>query len=332
MARIFVAGFESHGVEIFDIVSGAARLSTSGLDMDGNYCLECSGSADYASKAFLTSHGSLYFAFRLRYYSDPALSCGLIRFSDSGGTTTITVLRNTSYKTELRLGSYGGTVIATGSRTISAGTTYLVEIYYAPLNSGGTFTLKIDGVQEISYTGDTTAGLENILDFRLGSPSAGSVYGYSYYDDFIVDDANWIGKTYIQGLTITGSGTTTQWDPSTGSNYACVDEVPYSDTDYVYTNTNDEIDTYALSNLSGTIASIKAMALTARAAYDGSPTPTHIQLGVRSGGSDYFATDFSPPSSFGFLGQRILEVNPATSAAWTESGVNALEVGMKATA
>jgi len=51
-------------------------------------------------------------------------------------------------------------------------------------------------------------------------------------DNLIVDNAGWIGQTRIQGLAVSGAGTTTQFDPSTGSNYECVNEVPYSDTDY----------------------------------------------------------------------------------------------------
>lgn len=329
MARIFVAGFESHGVEVFDTVSGATRYSTSGLDMDGSYCLECSSSTDYAHKVLPTSYGSLFFAFRLRVVGDSEV---IIALYDSSGTAIATLYRNkTTQYLDFRLGT-GSTSFGIASAPTVKDKTYLIEIEYTPSNSSGVVEVKQDGTSIISYSGgDTTYGLENVQGFRLGSISSGND-AYCYFDDIIVDDAAWIGKTYIQGLTITGAGTTTQWDPSTGSNYACVDEVPYSDTDYVSTNTTNEIDTYALSNLSGTIDSIKAVALTARAAYDGSPTPTHIQLGVRSGGTDYFATNFSPPSSFGFLGQRILEVDPATSAAWTESNVNAAEAGMKATA
>lgn len=329
MARVFVAGFESHGTEVFNTVSGATRNSTSYLDMDGNYCLECAANTDYAIKTLTTSYDALYFAFRYRLNSNAdGYYSNLITFYDSAGTAIGGIRKNISSNLPE---FYSESALATGITPVNISKTYLIEIYYYPKNSGGSCILKIDGVQQFSYSGDTTAGLENIQTFRLGYDAVSSRSGYSYYDDIIIDDAHWIGKTYIQGLTITGAGTTTQWDPSTGSNYACVDEVPYSDTDYISTNTTDEIDTYALSNLSGTIDSIKAVALTARAAYDGSPTPTHIQLGVRSGGADYFATDFSPPSSFGFLGQRILEVDPATSAAWTESNVNALEAGMKAT-
>lgn len=331
MARIFEAGFESHGVEVFNTVSGATRYSTSGLDMDGSYCMECSAGGDYAIKTLASSYAGLYFALRYRPNSDSSVT-SIMQLRDSSGTVVASIQKNASGYIEARNGTYNGTLLATGTKGLSTGHTYVIEVHYVPLNSGGTVTVKIDGFTDINYSsGDTTAGLENVQGFLFGAPS-GANYGYGYYDDIIVDDDKWIGKTYIQGLTISAAGTTTQWDPSTGSNYACIDEVPYSDTDYISTNVTDEIDTYALSNLTGTIDSIKALTLTGRAAYDGSPTPTHIQLGVRSGGSDYFATDFSPPSSFGFLGQRILEADPATAAAWTESGINAVECGVKATA
>jgi hypothetical protein len=85
-----------------------------------------------------------------------------------------------------------------------------------------------------------------------------------WIDDVIFDDSTWVGPSSIQGLVPTGAGATTQFDPSTGSNYACVDEVPASDTDYIYTNTANDVDTYACGNLTGTINSVKAVQVQAR--------------------------------------------------------------------
>lgn len=327
MARIFGTGFEDQDLTDWTLNEGTTISASTGLDMDGNYCLKAINSGSYVKKIFESSYPAIYLAFRVRCTKIVTI----IGFFDSAGTLTASLGRNdVTGCFELRRGTYSGTLLQVGTVVRPLSTTYLIEIYYKPLNSGGEITVKVDGNVEITYSGDTTNGLENVKEFRLNYVGLGSS-STGYYDNIVVDDANWIGKTYFQLLTVSEAGTTTQWTPSTGSNYQTVDEVPAVDTDYNSTNTTNNIDTFVTSSLTGTIDTIKGVYLKARAAYEGAPNPAHIQLGVRSGGTDYFATDKSPASSFGPL-TKILETDPATSGAWTETNVNAVEIGYKAVA
>lgn len=107
---------------------------------------------------------------------------------------------------------------------------------------------------------------------------------------------------------------------------------PPSSTTYTLTNTTGNIDTFTITDCTEDIDNIVAVQAEVYCAYDGSPTPTHIQTVFRSGSTNYpSGVDISPGTSFSTQ-YYIAETDPATGTAWTESGVNALEVGYKATA
>jgi len=122
------------------------------------------------------------------------------------------------------------------------------------------------------------------------------------------------------------------WNPSTGSNYACVDEKPPSETDYIAVNHIGNVDTYAAGNLVGTIGQVKCVQLQALAIVEGEPTPTNLQLAIRSGGADYFGSSHAVPNTASTQLASLWPTDPATGLAWTESGVNAMEIGVKAVA
>jgi hypothetical protein len=305
-------------------------VSTSVAGFKGTYSAYLNASDKNLIKTFSSSYAELYFAFKV-YGAGDGVDNNLLTLKDSASTIIATVSRNdTTGFLELRTGNYGGSLLDTGTVSIANGTTHLIEVRHKPLNSGGVFTLKIDGIEDATYTGDTTAGLENIQCFILSSITGNCNFN-GYFDDVVVDDADWVGNTYIQKGQVSGAGTTAQFTPSAGANNQCIDEIPAVNTDYNSSNTSGHIDTFAISPLTGTIAAIKAVQLEAVISYEGTPTPTHIQLGCRSGGTDYFSTDKSPALSFGRV-SKILELNPDGDTAWLEATVNAMEIGYKATA
>ena len=327
MARIFMDGFELGDLSLWSGSSAPTAVNVGIVaGMSGaNCCTVGSGSIE---KTFSSTKTELYIAFKLCTSSMNGFN-QILSFKDSNGTTIACLYKFGTNYLGIYRGNSNGTYLATGTTYISSWKTYLIEIRYKPLDSGGVFTIKVDGVTDINYSGDTTSGLENILKVRLGD-DPGGVYFSGYFDDFIVDDANWIGNTKLGIITPNGTGTTNNWTASAGTAYQCIDELAPSDTDYVYSNTVDQISTYAMTTIAN-MNSVKSIQLQGRAAYEGSPTPTKIQLGVRASGTDYFATDLSPGVGFGML-TKILELNPADSAAWEQADIDALEIGVKATA
>lgn len=324
MARIFMDGFETGNAYLWD-GSAVAALSTVPAGMSGAYCLYCNNFMPL--RTLVSSNSELYFAFKY-CVDNPTYALEIMTFKDSAGTYIASLTRSaaTGLLVAVR-GSGGGTTLETGANTIPYNVTFLIEIRYKPLNSGGVFTVKVNGVQDINYSGDTTNGLENIKTIGIGGVS-NSVY--AKFDDVIVDDANWIGNTKIQAIVPTGAGATTGWTPSTGANYAAVDEIPAVNTDYVKTS-SEQIDTYAMGNLTGSIASIKSVAVQTRNWREGNGLYDRGQHIVRPASTDRLAaskTSIFPITATSF--QSIWELNPEDSAAWEEADVNGMEAGIKA--
>lgn len=325
MGRVFIDGFESGDHDMWDAESNATVVSSTGLDMDGNYCLDLNNTTEFVEKN-ITAEDEAYFAFLYR----PTRSSSKQIFGVLNSTTRILHLWRSGGVIEAHSGDY--TVLATGSATLVDNTTYLIEVHFKVADTGGRVEVKVDGISDIDFTGDTKPDANTQFNkIRLGYAGSAFTYTYAYFDNFIMDDAAWIGNTNIQAVVPTGAGTTTGWTPSAGTNYECVDEKPPSDADYVSINAVDTTDTYAAGNMVGTIGNVKCVQVQSRALVDGSPTPTNLKLVVRSGATDYLSGDKAVPVAAKSL-SHLWETNPADSAAWEEADVNAMEIGVKSAA
>lgn len=330
MARIKIIGHEGGTSDItkYSSYSGATVISSTGLDMDSNYCLDCNAATEYAGVAF-TADDEMYTAFLYR----PTTLDNVCPISFWSGGTLIFSLR--IFADGSINANAGGVLASSFTGLMTANATRFMEVYYKLADSGGRISVKINGVvvQGLDFTGDTKPSTDATFDaIRFGSAGVSTLtQGFAYFDNIILDTTAWIGKTYIQGLAVTGAGATTQLTPSAGNNYACVDEIPASATDYVYSNTNNHIDTYVAGDLTGTIGTIKSVSVNACAIKEGAATPTNLQLVTRPGSTDRVSADVAIPTSYAVL-QAIWELNPDTSAAWVEAEVNATEIGIKVVA
>lgn len=325
MARVFIDGFESGDHDLWDAENNATVISSAGLDMDGDYCLDLLGLNEYIQKT-ITADDEMYFAFL--FHTDNASQKAILTVYNSG-TLLVHIGRNSS--SGLLEANRGSTLIDTGTNVLSVDTTYLIEVRIKIADAGGIIQTKVNGILDIDFTGDTkTDANTQFNQVRLGYGPSGE-WCYAYFDNFIMDDAGWIGDTKIQALVPTGAGTTTGWTPSAGANWACVDEKPANDADYVSINANDVVDTYVAGNMVGTISAVKCVQIQSRAKTDGAPTPTNLKLVVRSGGTDYFSGDKTVPVAVKSL-WNLWEANPADAGAWEEADVNAMEIGVKSAA
>lgn len=327
MARIFIDGFESGEHDMWENEDNATVVSSAGLDMDGDYCLDLNSTPEYLQKD-VTADDEMYFAVLYRP-THATNSEGIITLWN--GTTRLIWLGRINGGT-LNVYTGASTILVEGTKILSINTTYLIEFHIKIADSGGRAEVKVDGIQDIDFTGDTKPDANTQFDkVRLGYIGTTSAYSTAYFDNFIMDDAAWIGNTNIQAVVPTGAGTTTGWTPSVGANYECVDEKPPSDADYVSINAVDTTDIYAAGNMIGTIGNVKCVQVQSRALVDGSPTPTNLKLVVRSGATDYLSGDKVVPVAAKSL-SHLWETNPADSAAWEEADVNAMEIGVKSAA
>ena len=324
MARIFIDGFESGDHDMWDAEDNATVIASGNID--GSYILDCNDYYEYLQKS-ITAVSEMYFAFIWRPASATYSRCLLTLFNS--GTSMIRVGRNYSTN-EMRV-FVGAVEVADSSIvTPTENTNYLMELWVTIANSGGRIVLKMDGVTVIDFTGDTQTGADTQFNqVRLGSDGVDRTN--CYFDNFIMDDASWIGDTNIQAVVPTGAGNTTGWTPSVGNNWECVDEKPASDVDYVSINANDITDTYVTGNLAGTIGAVKCVQVQSRMRADGAPTPTNLKLVVRSGAADYLSGNKAVLVSEKSL-WNLWETDPADAGAWTEADVNAMEIGIKSAA
>jgi hypothetical protein len=320
MARVFIDGFESGSYDLYeDSYSATIIAATAGFD--GAYCLELGDSYACVVKN-LPGAAEYYFAFR--YQPTSGYSNFLIQFMDAssvilgalkGGAGRLTANRGT------------GTLLATSSTTLMYGIVHRIEVRYKPHATAGVFQVKINGVLEIDFTGNTGT-TANIGRFMLGD-WANQYNCKGRWDNIVVDDAEWVGDTMIQARMPNGAGNSAQWTPSTGANYACVDEKPPSDADHNKTNVADNLDTLAVAALTGSPGAIKAVAVQFRCKLEGSP-PTKIKGVVRTASTDYLGAELSPPFVNAASRQAIWNTNPNTTNPWQPS--DAIEIGYKAIA
>lgn len=323
MARVFIDGFESGDNDLWDTIDAATVISSAGLDMDGNYCLRIVHGQSINKE--IPANATYYFAFLFRY-SDVFGDDMYFRFYHDA--TEMCRLRIDSQTLKAYRGA--NDLLGSGTKNIAQNVTYLIEIKLVIHDTTGEFIVKVDGVADINLINqDTKPGAEttiNEVKYQVAGTST-----TCYADNIIVDNAAWIGSTKIQAVVPTGVGNKTEWDPSVGANWQCVDEKPANDADYVSTNVNDETDTYAAGNMAGSIGSVKCVQVQSRIRTEGAPTPTNLKLVVRSGGTDYLSGDKAVPGTEKSF-YHLWEDNPADAAAWEEADVNAMEIGIKSAA
>lgn len=324
-------GCEDGSAEEYSIQSSVSIVATTDLDMDHDYCMEMLTASSYATK-ILTADTMMYGAvlFRLKTLALTQV------FSFFSGAS---LLGNLAVTAEGNLAIYAGAsaLLATSDVTIAAEETQFIEFYYKLADSpDGAFVVKLNGITVLDYTGDTKPGDEaTFTAFRLGYAGVSGRNANGYFDNIILDDAGYVGELHIQGCAVTGAGTTSQLsaspDDSSDDDYECINEVPPSDTDYLYSNTAGHVSTFATANLTGTIVSIKGVKVSARVKKNGAATPTNVELALRSGTTNYFGADNAVGTSFASI-NKIWELDPDTSAAFLEAGFNAAEIGVKVTA
>lgn len=251
------------------------------------------------------------------------------------GTTTQVQLRvNADLTISILNGS--GAVLATTSalQVLSTSAFIYLELKVNIHNTTGSYELRANETTWLSATGVNTRNSVNNYANRVGIVGATGAATHTF-DDFYIADltapmpaGDFYGNLKIERLAPSGAGTTTQWTPSAGSNYQNVDENAHnSDTDYNASATVGNIDTYAMADMAASSGSIRAVQTTLVARKDDA-LARQIAPVMRSGGTDYVGATKTLTTSYAYYYQQY-DQDPATSADWDFTGVNAVEVGVK---
>lgn len=255
----------------------------------------------------------------------------VIIFRD-GTTDQVLVRVNTSAKLEVVNGD--GTVLGTGTTSITTTTFWYLE-FKATIGSSSAYEVRLNGVTEISGTGDTQNTANAYVTAVRFAPSGHNI---TFDDCYIADTAgannnDFLGAIRIEAILPSGAGNTTGFTPSAGSNYECVDEADANDdTDYVSAASVGTKDTYAMGDLATlTAGTVRAVAFVPQARVDTSGA-RDVGGVARTGGADHDTSAQATVNSTSYK-QPVLfmEQNPDTGAAWTIAEINAAEFGLKIT-
>ena len=243
----------------------------------------------------------------------------------------------------LRLSDTGQIAAGAGYSTILGQTTdpvltidnwHYIEVKVVVHDTAGSYEIRVDGVTVLSDTNVDTRGIDEdseIVQFRP------QVVDQELDDIYICDtdgttNNDFLGQVVIEGILPSSDGDSSDWTPASGTdNYAMVDDTPTDDdTSYVENNIQGDEDLYDYGNLS-TITTEPILGLQVNTDVRMNEFPGDIDLHqpVKSGTttSDGAATNIAMDDYE--VATRILETDPDTSSAWTVSGVNGTQFGIK---
>jgi len=246
---------------------------------------------------------------------------------------------NAGMTTPTYLAGYGTLLGTTRIGVIGLGTWNYIEVKLTLHDSNGGATIIVNGLTEpttpdCSSGQDTTAsGSGDAVYAMMGVASTGRIC-----DLYILDTSGSVNNDFLGDVRvdahfpIADSATHHAWTPSTGTdNFAMVAETVPNTTDYNATDTPHATDTFSVTDLIHTGATMKAVQMLAYHIKSDVGTGTAIATVVRSGGADYVGEDnYSSVTSY-LYARTVYDENPSGPHAWDETDFNAAEFGYEKT-
>jgi hypothetical protein len=197
------------------------------------------------------------------------------------------------------------------------GSREVIDVHIVGNSGTGTATLYTAGSERTTATANlaSVASIDTLRTF--GSSNATS--------QFIVADEPTIGwrlATYYPN----GNGAATTWI----GDYTSVDELDYTDADFIYSATANEVETFTCTGPALTGYVVRAVGVYARAKC-GVGGPQNIQLALRVNGTNYFSGTKALSVGYNNVG-HIWTQNPDTAADWLTTAVAAIQPGVKSIA
>lgn len=284
-----------------------------------------------------TAVSEVFVAFAVNFDDLNAPTGATVIFRGDGNATThLTLMRNSSSQLELRRGTNGGTVIATGTTVLPEDQWHHIQVRVTIADSGGVCQVRVNGSgsNEINFSGDTkNAGTNTTVDAVAWSSSS----GFLLTDFVILSTAGsvnntWPGDVRIYTLSPNADGATSDGTGSDGNstnNYQLVDELPVASADYVGVTTDGNGDSYGLTDLPAGVTDVRAVQVNLYAAKSDAGAKSIVPR-LRFGGTTYDGTSRTLTTTYATYTQQY-DADPST-AAWTASTINSMEAGFEAAA
>jgi len=220
-----------------------------------------------------------------------------------------------------------GVKVADGTTGVLAswgGSWHNIQLYVYLHDVSGEINAWLEGTQILNFSGDTIPAGATGTVVKIKVEGHGAL---NWVDDFVWGTGDRPGDVRVDYLVPTADTAQDDFTPTAGDNYACVDEVPASDADYVYTDTNTDADEYDVEDFTATNKTIVGVTVLARAKQD-TATAESIKVGVDSNGTDD-DTQHALTTSWAYYMHNMGD-NPDDAAAWEDADIDALKTRIEA--
>jgi hypothetical protein len=316
------------------ISSSAGRRSTSGYRVTGT---GVNTATHYLTKTLTTSGAGWVHGFFLTASGAPGTAGYYIAAIVDTGTVHVYLRLNSDFTLSVLRGD--GTTLGTSTTTgLSAGVGGYIEWKGTINDSTGSYTVRVNNTSVLTGSSKDTKNTSNttwnavwVGQCFTSSNNWSGGHTIDFDDLYVLDQSgsssnDFLGDCRIDVRTPSGAGNSSQFTPSASTNVSNIDDTtPDGDSTYNSSATVGHIDTFAIPNapvVGGTVLGIQHCIY----AKKGDAGTCTIGAVVRHSGTDYTATAQSPSTSYSYL-LFPQDQNPGTSAAWTESGFNAIEAG-----
>lgn len=321
--NVLPSGYWDSQYQVFgDTSASAIRTGASGAYFDGYGHLRMN----------LSNEDEVIFG--LMFDASGAANNSLAYLIDDG-TVQVTLVRE-SANVKVYRGTSSGTLLGTSSETLTYNQDY-IECRIKIHSTAGTVDVKVNGTLGLSLTGQNTQASANAYATVAGFGYPGGGHNVSWvdkWDDLYIitcdgtSPNSWIGRAKVGLAKPTGAGNYTQWTPSAGSNYQCVDETGANDdTDYVYDDTASQKDTYAMTDISESAVQIFGVRASMRIRKDDAGSKS-ARLIARVNSTDYGGDGVGMDDAYGCY-DHVWLLSPDTSSAWTKSEFDSAEFGVE---
>ena len=355
MALLWVEGFEKFGAaggsinpetdRYYNILS-QKYVSRWGSDYtiqtgrNGGKCLRSLSTAEHIVTPDLGSTGDTLitgFAIKFRDYDANNWIVDFRHPADDGATVgwNQLALKTASVNSVNEVAVYRGVTLLDTSNglALAVDTWYYLEMKVKCHDTNGTVNVCVDGVEVISFTGNTQHRYNDQYSRVMFRCNQGDNL---FYDDWYVCDGsgitnnNFLGDCTVCMIDVT-SDASGNWTPSTGVDmYAVIDEA-VQDSDYISDQTSGNQAVFETSNLSGNVTTgiVQGVMVTCEAQQFDNCHKYPKFITQNGAGTIQDTGHFMPGGEDNpFAYTQIMELNP-DGADWSISLVNDLRIGVE---
>lgn len=305
----------------------------------GNAVIQPTGGRDNGPSLWITGdHDSFTFHVKKIYdaqqtwivgfrMNTPLPTLGMLYFLKfvDGSTTHVQI----GLGTDGTLQAYcGGVLLGSSANAIAGDTFYYIEVKVKIDDSAGTVDIKVNGASWLSLISqDTRSGGNATADtiYWGNACNYGTGTNRTHYCDVYVADTqagqvtDFLGPVRVDAKVFTADGYYTDWIPSTGiTRHEVVDDNPPNEDDDYATGAAGNKMTLKTFSLGYNPAAIYGVKLTLIIKKTDSGT-INVKRLARQADTDYESSTLAPPTTSYSHCREVLEVNPATAAAFTKT-------------